>query len=1037
MVPGRIEAENFDPLGVFDSTDQNEGGEYRLDTAVDIKATADGYAVGWMTSGEYLEFTIDVRSEADYPVYVRAGAAGAGRTLTIEQCDKTLINELAIPNVPNWGQYKTVLVGDVHLTPGLQKIRISVGATDYMDLDWVQIGGEVDLTSNNIPDAVACEVSAGGSPTMITVDGNSIATNNRNGLTFKGFGVLSANSTSTLLMDYKAQYPEQYVELLKILFGGSRPIMNHVKIEMGNDRNNSTGPDPATMRWQDEPANVRRAPGFQLAADAKAINPSVKVSILRWHAPGWVKNNDQLYIWHKNTILAAYREYGYMVDYVNPGENERTPDLNWSKSFAARIKSDTNGFRDNTERALFNQIKTVISDESHAPSFGDAMVSDASLRDAVSVAAYHYYTDDDAGGNFKRLAEQFDMEVWNSEAQATFSNTSFRPNNNVRDPSVSGTGIGGANGPLEMGNTIIKGFVKSRRSHFIYQPAIGSFYEGALYSFKELVSARDPWSGWIHYDGGLQVLRHFSWFSTTGWENSDNSAGIWRMLASASDSTASGTNPVNGRNGRPNYVTLASPDKRHFSTVIINDSEQTQTYALSARNMAYAAAPALEVWETRARDAGEAYNANYMQYQCDLAADGGGQYRFAVKPYSVVTVTTLPNRTEAEFHEPLPVEGERTVLDTDITGNEQNTADNILYADDFDYVSQTVPRLGAGGEIIGSQDYVESRGGSQSAMPRYFSERNGVFEVFLPSGTSNYVLRQPIDQDTMELGATWHSGSPIAAVGDFRWLNYRASVDVSFETNNSQLSANYAGIGARQQGGSNSHFSQGTPYILKLNHSGAWEFQVDANAVASGNAASSVNGFATGLGAWHNLALEVVDNKVTAYIDDVKVAEYTDTNPRLSGRVDILSGYYPTRFDNLLVEKVPGKVSYYSEFLDNLEMHDLQPIPEPKLVYSGNWAHANGKSMYNYHRSLSTGQAGATLAYSFEGTGMDILGPNNGSANIEVTVDGSIVNASIGTMAANELYQTYTLRNLTPGAHTVSIRVLSGTLVVDAVGVVP
>ena len=43
-----------------------------------------------------------------------------------------------------------------------------------------------------------------------------------------------------------------------------------------------------------------------------------------------------------------------------------------------------------------------------------------------------------------------------------------------------------------MGNTIIKGFVKSRRTHFVYQPAIGSFYEGGQYSFKELVSARDP-----------------------------------------------------------------------------------------------------------------------------------------------------------------------------------------------------------------------------------------------------------------------------------------------------------------------------------------------------------------------------------------------------------------------------------------------------------------------------------------------------------------------------------------------------------------
>lgn len=61
---------------------------------------------------------------------------------------------------------------------------------------------------------------------------------------------------------------------------------------------------------------------------------------------------------------------------------------------------------------------------------------------------------------------------------------------------------------LEMCNTVIKSFVESRRGHVIYQPVIGSYYEGAQYSFKELVSARDPWSGWMHYDAGLLILAH-------------------------------------------------------------------------------------------------------------------------------------------------------------------------------------------------------------------------------------------------------------------------------------------------------------------------------------------------------------------------------------------------------------------------------------------------------------------------------------------------------------------------------------------------
>jgi hypothetical protein len=339
------------------------------------------------------------------------------------------------------------------------------GAAGRRNDDGVSGGGSgtggAGASAGGIPSVACAPMAAAPAITAIALDGNDIASTNVNGLTFKGFGVLSANGTSALLMDYKAEHPQQYAELLEVLFGGSRPLMNHVKIEMGNDRNNSTGPNAATMRLANEAANVAREPGFQLAADAKKLNPNLKVSILRWNAPGWANTNDEIYTWYKNTILAAYRKYGYMVSYVNPGVNESAPDLAWTKQYADRVRTDAAGLENAAEQRLYNAIQVVISDEAALGSFAGTMVSDAALRSAVSVAGYHYFTDDDSGGNFTKLAEQYDKEIWNSEAQATFSNSAFRPNNNMKDPSVAGTGIGGTGGPLEMGNTIIKGFVKS------------------------------------------------------------------------------------------------------------------------------------------------------------------------------------------------------------------------------------------------------------------------------------------------------------------------------------------------------------------------------------------------------------------------------------------------------------------------------------------------------------------------------------------------------------------------------------------------
>jgi hypothetical protein len=880
---------------------------------------------------------------------------------------------------------------------------------------------------------VACGGFSGtGTVTTVSLDGTNIKATNVNGLTFKGFGVLSANGTSEVLMDYKSEHPDKYVELLKILFGGSHPIMTQVKIEMGNDRNNSTGPDAATMRLASEAANVRRDPSFQLAADAKKVNPNLKVSILRWNAPGWVKSNDNVYTWYKNTILTAYRTYGYMVDYVNPGVNEQGPDLTWTKQYAQRVRSDTSGFSNATEQALYNGIKVIISDEAGLGSFGASMVSDATLRDAVSVAGYHYNTDDDSAGDFKKLAEQLDEEVWNSEAQATFSNTAFRPN--------SGSGIGGLNGPLEMGNTIIKGFVNSRRTHFIYQPAIGSFYEGEQYSFKELLSARDPWSGWIHYDAGLAILRHFSWFATVGWENKDNSAGIWRAVPQSSYTGATGTNPVDGRGGLPSYMTLAAPDKKDFSTVFMNDSATIQVYKLKTTAMGYTGNPSVEIWETRAADSGAAFNSNYMKYVCTMAADASGAYTIAVRPWSVVTASTLVNVGNAEYAVPLPVEGSRAVLDTDATGSTPSTSDKVLYADDFDYSKKTVPVIGAGGDITGSESYIDARGGAQSTIPRYTCDRNGAFEAYLPSGSTNYVLRQQLDQPSMGLGGTWNAGNPVTGIGDNRWLNYKASVDVAFESSTSS-GTQYAAIGARQQGGDTSHDIAGTPYVLKYQPDGSWQLLVDGKAVSSGNVVSgtggvTIPGFKVAYDQWHTLALQVVDAKVTASLDGTALATYTDATPRLSGRVDLASGPTFTRFDNLKVETVDGAAPYYTELLDDLETYDLATPPATKLVYGGSWSHKNGQGMYNYQRSLSSGGTGATLKYTFTGTGLDILGGNPGTAKLEVTVDGQITNASAGTVASQAFYQTYALRGLTAGSHTVQIKVVSGTLTVDAVGVV-
>lgn len=881
----------------------------------------------------------------------------------------------------------------------------------------------------------------------IVLDGNNIKADNVNGLTYKGFGMLSGNSTSDLLLDYKTQNPVKYAELMQYLFGGEYPIFTHVKLEMGNDRNNSTGPESATMRTKGESANVMRNPGWQIAADAKKINPKVKVSILSWNTPTWVTTTEEKYYWYKQSILAAYEKYGFMVDYINPNVNEKwnlRTDVANTKSFASWIAAeDASTIPDAEALKLYHKIKLIVSDEANvvSDSVTRKLKADADFMNAVDVVGYHYKTADDNNGGMTWLAQEQDKEVWNSEEQATFSNSAFRPANNNQDPTVTGTGLGGAGSALEMGNTVIKSFVESRRSHVIYQPVVGSFYEGAQFSFKELVSARDPWSGWMHYDAGLLVLAHISKFAVTGWENDDNTAGIWRGVPSASKASAiqsSSSNAVDGRNGGENYVTLAAPTKDNFSTVVVNDSEYPMTYTLKTTNMNLKADQKLEVWETRAADEG-AFNENYMKCTQSLTADEQGVYHFAVQPYSTVTVTSLEVADSAEHTQKLPVEGKRTVLDTDRTGDVQNTEDAYLYADDFEYKGKTVPVLdGKGGFTGETQDYITARGGQKGAMARYTHTLNGAFEVY-QSRNGNHVLRQQSDQTSTGVGSAWNAGDPVTTIGDFRWTNYTAAVDVLFER---AAQGQYAQVGIRQTGSSHK-ITDSSGYSLKIKDNGEWALYrktvttdgKEPQALASG----TVDEAQITPGTWFQIKLRGEGNLIKAYINNVEVGSYEDDTPITSGRVALGCSSTYTRFDNLAVTKINGFAPYYSEYIDNMETYDLTEQKNQKLAYNDKWSvTCANQGMYVYQRSISKNtEAGATLRYTFNGTGFEILGENAaGKAKLNVTIDGKEYQTNASIKRADNMCTTYQVNGLENGEHTFTIEVAEGTLAVDAVAVI-
>jgi hypothetical protein len=156
-LPGTLQAENFDegPAGVVyvDSTPGNRGGKYR-NGDVDIEVTGDtggGYNVGWMTPGEWLNYTVNVGAAGTYDIEFRVASSGGGGSFHLEVGGTNKTGAVAIPNTGGWYTWATVRKTGMSLAAGKQVLRFVLdqagasGAT--MNLNHIKV------------------IAAGGSPT--------------------------------------------------------------------------------------------------------------------------------------------------------------------------------------------------------------------------------------------------------------------------------------------------------------------------------------------------------------------------------------------------------------------------------------------------------------------------------------------------------------------------------------------------------------------------------------------------------------------------------------------------------------------------------------------------------------------------------------------------------------------------------------------------------------------------------------------------------------------------------------------------------
>ncbi|MGC3957366.1 MAG: carbohydrate-binding protein [Verrucomicrobiota bacterium] len=149
-VPGRIEAENYDTNGAnvsyYDVSVGNNGNVYRFDD-VDIEACTDtggGYNVGWISAGEWLNYTINVAETAVYRIDFRVAAQTSAGTIQVA-LDNLPFCGTATPVTGGWQTWQTVSVSNLVLRAGVHVLRLDF-ATGGHNLNYLQVTKQKNLT---------------------------------------------------------------------------------------------------------------------------------------------------------------------------------------------------------------------------------------------------------------------------------------------------------------------------------------------------------------------------------------------------------------------------------------------------------------------------------------------------------------------------------------------------------------------------------------------------------------------------------------------------------------------------------------------------------------------------------------------------------------------------------------------------------------------------------------------------------------------------------------------------------------------------
>ncbi len=160
-IPGKIEVEDFNingqGIGYNDLEEENRGGAYRTDEGVDLEVCTDeggGFNVGYVTAGEWLNYTVDAVEEGVYALAIRLASNTEGEKRINISLDGQPLGSITPTFTGGWQNWQTFTLNNVPLEAAEAAVlRLTFEGSEF-NINWVEltkasITGSIDLRDDS------------------------------------------------------------------------------------------------------------------------------------------------------------------------------------------------------------------------------------------------------------------------------------------------------------------------------------------------------------------------------------------------------------------------------------------------------------------------------------------------------------------------------------------------------------------------------------------------------------------------------------------------------------------------------------------------------------------------------------------------------------------------------------------------------------------------------------------------------------------------------------------------------------------------